>query len=69
MANDHNGNTLSVGQSIWIPLTITSISFTGQITGTTGFSGLSGTYSGTSVVNVPSPDTHVNKPSNFPDQP
>lgn len=61
MAQDHEGNPLSVGDNVWIPATITSVNVGGTIAVTTAF--------GSTGLSLPGSSTHKDKPHNFPDLP
>lgn len=60
-STDHEGQTLNVGDNVWVPVTITSISTTGAVTGSMAL--------GAGSVTVPGPNTHRDKPKSFPDLP
>lgn len=57
---DHEGNTLAVGDNIWVPATITQVG-TLNVTATLAL--------GTGTIQVPGPMTHKDKPKSFPDLP
>lgn len=60
MATDQKGNALNVGDNVWIPATITGIN-TGGITVSTAY--------GSQTISTTGPQTHKDKPTNFPDLP
>ena len=60
MAQDHDGNTLNVGDKCWIPVTITSIGSNGLTVQTS--------YSGATLAGPVNP-TDGHKSGNFPDRP
>lgn len=60
-STDHEGQTLNVGDNVWIPATITNILSSGAITANMAL--------GVGAVTVPGPNTHKNKPTSFPDLP
>lgn len=60
MAVDHEGNALTTGDNVWVPMTLTGTTSTG-VTGTTSYGSSSVTLLGTQV--------HKDKPRSFPDAP
>jgi hypothetical protein len=61
MAQDHEGNTLQVGDNLWVPAVVTAVFSNGTVNVKTA-------YSNTQIV-TPFAGTEGHKPSNFPDRP
>lgn len=59
MPTDYDGNTLAVGDKVWIPATVTSIPSNGNISVQTNYHGIS----------LSLPPNATRKPRNFPDAP
>jgi hypothetical protein len=66
MAQDENGNALSVGSNLWIPATVTGVLDSGIVVVQTAY--------GSASIAIQGPYTHIDpgelgKPSQFPDLP
>jgi hypothetical protein len=58
----HEGDPISIGTLLYVPVKVTEISSFGLLTVTTG-------YSTTQLAGVPGPDTHKGQPPSWPGMP
>jgi hypothetical protein len=59
---DHEGDTITTGTLLYVPVKVTEINSLGGLTVTTG-------YSNTQLAGVPGPDTHKGQPPSWPGMP